>query len=1298
MQIISYLQQRASAKKMFTTFTSVNQKIKTTNPCRRMIPCAASLLLALLFFSNGYAGTITSNAAGGVFSTAGTWVGGIAPIAGDDVIIDGPVTMTAATPVLASLTINATKTFTVSQDVTCSSIIINGTLSFSGITARTLTVNGNATIGATGTLNNVSVTAITFNMIVKGTQFTVNGIFNGVAALVTRIITVDCNSTASITVGDGGSFTVGGNIINLVNLTVGAGVSSTAVFQFNAYTTARTVTLSGAVLINKNGSIASAGVAVNTLTVAGNVTNYGTFTGASGAAGTQIVNLACNTGNFVIGNGINAASFTPGTTTSCVDLTVANAATLQFPALVVRGFTVYGNVDINNGGTIAAGTSGTVIHFLTMSGASKTFTNSGTFTGTNSTSVASITLTNTTGNIVLGDGTNTSTFVAGTISCTDITVNNAATLQFPANISKGITASGNVSINNGGTIATAASGTIIHFLTLSGIGKTFTNNGTFTGTNSTSVASVTITNTNGNVAIGNGATYITGNTSCINLTVGAGASGSLQYPTNVVKTITASGNLTINAGASISAGASGSFTHSLAVGGIFVNNGSFTGIIGSNLVNINLGGGAGNSIITFPDAASSATANYTLYRVTVNKTNASDTIRFNPGSNPNFIFATNINAGLVVTKGVLAITDAITTNFDLFSVAAAGGFYLNNSGASVTAYTNASSAGSFQINDGSFNADTSANTTFSLSGASSKFIMNGGALTASSRIVATSLNSYTQTGGTVTVNTKGNTDAGERTFKLTGGTLNMIGGIIVIQTQCNNQNDWEVTPSIYNFTGFTVQYGNSLTPPGGTNFSIANVAGNKSPSITTYGGASNPITVFSTTNIPVYGDITINGADNLRGTFTIYGNFSSPGNLTVNNTAGFVAGADVIFAGAVGTQTIAGSNTNFTIPIMEIVNANGVTVSTPFTVSGQLNLGLGIVNNGTNTITVSNTSPGAVIWSGFYTEFVNGILAWTQSGTGGDSYFYPMGAGSNFNPVRITNPASGAGANTFAVRYYNAVYPTTSMATVGYHASKTEYWDVNRSSGSSPVDISLITGNSTNSGITDISTMEVGHFNGSQWDAMGNNAGNIAYGASGSEIVSTGINSFSPFTFASNSLLNTLPVNFIAFSANILGNSVGLSWKTAAETNNDYFTVERSADGNNWETVTTVKGAGNSSTLKTYNALDTDPYTGVSYYRIRQTDLGGGSKLSATKAVKLVKVKEGQLLLYPNPAVNQLTIKADANSIKTVKVYNMAGQDMSSLVKIINRSNTSIVLDLSGLARGAYSIQTNTTTAKLFKQ
>lgn len=119
-----------------------------------------------------------------------------------------------------------------------------------------------------------------------------------------------------------------------------------------------------------------------------------------------------------------------------------------------------------------------------------------------------------------------------------------------------------------------------------------------------------------------------------------------------------------------------------------------------------------------------------------------------------------------------------------------------------------------------------------------------------------------------------------------------------------------------------------------------------------------------------------------------------------------------------------------------------------------------------------------------------------------------------------------------------------------------------------------------------------------------------------------------------------LPVELISFDATVVDRqkSVLLEWETASENNNDYFSIERSADGYNWESITSVNGMGNSSTTTSYDYKDRQPMKGVSYYRLKQNDFNGDSEYFDIRSVMINA--DDKALLY---RVNMLGQKVNTS-------------------------------------------------------
>ena len=171
-------------------------------------------------------------------------------------------------------------------------------------------------------------------------------------------------------------------------------------------------------------------------------------------------------------------------------------------------------------------------------------------------------------------------------------------------------------------------------------------------------------------------------------------------------------------------------------------------------------------------------------------------------------------------------------------------------------------------------------------------------------------------------------------------------------------------------------------------------------------------------------------------------------------------------------------------------------------------------------------------------------------------------------------------------------------------------------------------------GVTNLCQLAVAQWNGSQWNNNGNGGttgsfltGTVITGATCSAPAS--VTAFGPFTLASTSNNNPLPVELVSFEATARPDHVDLKWVTAGEMNNDHFVVEKTRDEVAFEEVVQVTGAGNSQSSIVYSEIDPDPWPGISYYRLRQVDFDGTSTLSDLVAVEYVTMDN--ILLYPNP-------------------------------------------------------------------
>src|SRR5690606_37349573 len=109
----------------------------------------------------------------------------------------------------------------------------------------------------------------------------------------------------------------------------------------------------------------------------------------------------------------------------------------------------------------------------------------------------------------------------------------------------------------------------------------------------------------------------------------------------------------------------------------------------------------------------------------------------------------------------------------------------------------------------------------------------------------------------------------------------------------------------------------------------------------------------------------------------------------------------------------------------------------------------------------------------------------------------------------------------------------------------------------------------------------------------------------------------------------------------------------------------------NWELVLTKDGAGNASTETSYTATDNTPYSGISYYRLSQTDFDGTTKMFQNIVSVNLNGTNSQISIFPNPADNYLTIENFNCNNGSFSVYNISGQDVSPEISILSADNNS---------------------------
>ncbi len=175
------------------------------------------------------------------------------------------------------------------------------------------------------------------------------------------------------------------------------------------------------------------------------------------------------------------------------------------------------------------------------------------------------------------------------------------------------------------------------------------------------------------------------------------------------------------------------------------------------------------------------------------------------------------------------------------------------------------------------------------------------------------------------------------------------------------------------------------------------------------------------------------------------------------------------------------------------------------------------------------------------------------------------------------------------------------------------------------------------------------------------------------------------------SLSGTLPIELVSFDGRRHEDAVQLTWETKTEINNDYFTLERSIDGENFEIIATVKGQGTSYENHFYKYFDRNPVIGVNYYRLTQTDFDGTFEVF-DQIVAVNHVSGQKVEVRPNPVKQdyfQLVYNSEQGGNLSVEIFDITGKLLYNEIFRTNKELNYLDIALSGLSDGVYVVKTN---------
>jgi hypothetical protein len=490
--------------------------------------------------------------------------------------------------------------------------------------------------------------------------------------------------------------------------------------------------------------------------------------------------------------------------------------------------------------------------------------------------------------------------------------------------------------------------------------------------------------------------------------------------------------------------------------------------------------------------------------------------------------------------------------------------------------------------------------------------------------------------------------------------------------------------TVFNTTGLTVQW-NTATPSAEdigvyqlivtnangckdtanvtvSNYPKPNLGADKSTTIGCANGTADLTTVYNTTGLTaVYNTATPTAAP--IGSYTII----------VTNTNGCKDTANITVLDA-STATVPTSGSNSKTASRECTDAQGWTHyyydnGTPTDYSDDIRL-LSVKKNGNNIGTIGDGTFQVIVAATSGAGTNHGVNVMSPLVTPGNS-FLSMNRYWNITPK--TQPASSVGVRF----YYNIQDLTDINGDYPSHDATQTQLSMYKLQGGNPDPTTNWAGATANNYYTNGANPSLTTW---AYTDLGNNRNQAEFLVSSFSGGGAGIVFTSP-----------LPVTLVSFNADVLQDKVQLKWVTATEINSKEFNVQRSLDGNSFETIATIPAAGNSSNLRNYVFDDfksMDLKGKIVYYRVAETDIDGKLQYSNTKAVKIPAGQNSFTLVY-NPVQNEALLKYDCTQKDKVQVciIDHLGRIITKIEQEVVVGTNQFKMNTANLANGVYEIQ-----------
>jgi hypothetical protein len=524
----------------------------------------------------------------------------------------------------------------------------------------------------------------------------------------------------------------------------------------------------------------------------------------------------------------------------------------------------------------------------------------------------------------------------------------------------------------------------------------------------------------------------------------------------------------------------------------------------------------------------------------------------------------------------------------------------------------------------------------------------------------------TVSGGVAGLSRSGN---GSPVYNINGN-LTISGGIFDLSQYSGNTANKGI--GTVNLKGNLTSTGGALTETAsGSGKGIINFSGTSVQNFMRTGSVSNTIDAVvknnAILNMGIYsftgsGTFTVSSGATIKlGSTAGITSSGATGNVQVTGTRSFSSTADYEYNGT--SAQVTGSGLPTTVSDLTINNAAGVTLTNNISAKDNLILTNGVVTTGSRSLIVG-TSISTIGSVSRTNGWVNGNLSRYIPMLTTGTFVFPVGV-SAYNEFTATYTSAPTLGGMLTVNFVQSTPAASGLPLFESNDYKVNtigdrgYWNITPSLGliGGMYRIAVLGNGFT--GISDVANVRVLSRLSSAlpWSLLGshqNGTGSI------SNVLATRGGISLPGQVTIGWGYNALPIELIAFDAKVEEKNVRLRWSTATEINNDYFTLERSADGRNFEKIGIVRGSGNTTTRRDYDFLDESPLDGESYYRMRQTDYDGKFEVFDPKRVEFKKaaLDDSKLTVWPNPFEDrfELEMESELSGLVTISIIGVDGR------------------------------------------